>query len=129
MREQCHIETSNELFNQWLNQSRADLRMLLTDTNHGLYPYAGVPWFSTPFGRDGLWTALQTLWLNPSIAAGVLRFLAAHQATGTDPDSDAQPGKVLHEMRDSEMGASTCAWFDRPTTSRSPCCARHARSR
>ena len=99
------VFTSNEQFNDWLNRSAADLRMLTSQTRHGPYPYAGVPWFSTPFGRDGLITALQYLWLWPELARGVLAFLAAHQATGLDPARDAEPGKILHELRLGEMAA------------------------
>jgi glycogen debranching enzyme len=99
------IFTSNEQFNDWINQSLDDLRMLLTVTDSGTYPYAGTPWYSTAFGRDGIITAIQLLWADASIAAGVLRYLATTQAVGEDTVSDAEPGKILHETRNGEMAA------------------------
>ncbi|MGH8496802.1 MAG: amylo-alpha-1,6-glucosidase [Gammaproteobacteria bacterium] len=101
----CQVETSNEQFNDWINRSFADLQMLVTQTDHGAYPYAGVPWFNTQFGRDGIITALECLWIYPDLARGVLRCLAATQASVIDPARDAEPGKIVHEVRDGEMAA------------------------
>jgi glycogen debranching enzyme len=99
------IEVTNAVYNEIVCQSLADIRMLMTSTPDGKYPYAGIPWYSTTFGRDGLITAMQLLWFDPQAARGVLQRLARFQATGNDAASDAQPGKILHEMRSGEMAA------------------------
>ncbi|HUM09816.1 MAG TPA: glycogen debranching N-terminal domain-containing protein [Myxococcaceae bacterium] len=102
---EARVRSSSGLFDGWLDRSLADLRMLVTRKHEGLYPYAGVPWYSTPFGRDGIITALQMLWVQPEVAAGVLRFLAATQATHSSVEDDAEPGKIVHEIREGEMAA------------------------
>ena len=98
------VVSSNDPFNLWVSRSISDLYMMETRTPEGdRYPYAGVPWFSTVFGRDGIITGLEYLWYEPSVARGVLRYLAATQADSIDDARDAQPGKIVHEMRAGEM--------------------------
>lgn len=100
-----HLHASGRLFQSWIDRSRADLALLTTDMATGPYPYAGIPWFSTPFGRDAIVTAFQTLWMDPVLALGVLKFLAARQARQTSSFHDAEPGKIMHETRKGEMAA------------------------
>jgi glycogen debranching enzyme len=99
------IGSTNSRLSDWIEHSLADVQMMTMGNPEVNYPYAGVPWFSTVFGRDGIITALQTLWLNPAIARGVLEHLAATQATDFDETTEAEPGKILHEARNGEMAA------------------------
>jgi glycogen debranching enzyme len=99
----CHLHASNGQVTSWIARAVADLHMMTTELPTGPYPYAGVPWFNTPFGRDGIITALSCLWLRPSVARGVLAYLASTQATEVIPEQDAEPGKILHETRNGEM--------------------------
>ncbi|HEY2729628.1 MAG TPA: glycogen debranching N-terminal domain-containing protein, partial [Polyangia bacterium] len=102
----CRVRSAGADLDEWIARSSADLDMMMTAMATGPYPYAGVPWFSTPFGRDGIITALQLLWVTPDVAKGVLRYLAANQAREIEPARDAQPGKILHEARGGEMPAT-----------------------
>lgn len=97
------IASSNALLDDLVSRSTSDLYTLMTRGPDGLYPYAGIPWFSTMFGRDGIITAMMLLWADPSVARGVLVQLAKAQAVTSDPEADAQPGKILHERRSGEM--------------------------
>ena len=90
----CAIETGNGQFDALVKRATSDLHMMTTELPTGLYPYAGVPWFNTPFGRDGIIAALECLWLNPSLAHGVLSYLASTQAVEMVPEQDAEPGKI-----------------------------------
>jgi glycogen debranching enzyme len=84
-------------------RAAADLAALVTETEYGPVPVAGVPWFATVFGRDSLVAAYQALPVAPSLAAGTLRYLAAHRGTTTDEAREEAPGKVFHEIREGEL--------------------------
>ena len=94
----------------WM-RSLADLAALrLRWEGSGMVPAAGLPWFMTLFGRDTLITSLQELLLGPEAAAGALRALAAAQADADLPERDAEPGKIVHELR---RGKTARIWTDR----------------
>ncbi|UZF95614.1 amylo-alpha-1,6-glucosidase [Bosea sp. NBC_00550] len=97
------VDSTNTLFNDLISRSTSDVYTLVTRNAEGIYPYAGIPWFSTMFGRDGIITAMMLLWADPMVAQGVLLRLARAQAVSSDPEADAQPGKILHERRSGEM--------------------------
>ncbi len=99
------VDSDNRVFDAALARAVADLRLLLNDGPgpNERYLAAGVPWFATLFGRDAIITALQLLAFRPQIAVETLAVLAARQATAVDDWRDAEPGKILHEWRDSEM--------------------------
>jgi glycogen debranching enzyme len=93
-------------------QSVSDLASLRIRGNArpglGMLPAAGCPWFMTVFGRDTIITSLQTLLFGPELARGALEALAELQATEENPDVDAEPGKIVHEVR---TGKAAEKWF------------------
>ncbi len=107
-RSTTEIDTDHELFNLTVARSVADLRLLVNETPgaNERYIAAGVPWFSTLFGRDLLITSLQAVAFRPQLAIETLTVLAARQATEVDAWRDAEPGKILHELRVGEMAAT-----------------------
>ena len=99
------LETNHDGLNRILDRAVRDLVTMLSETPEGLYPYAGIPWFCAPFGRDGSITALQLLPWIPEVSRGVLAFQARHQARDFDDFTDREPGKIFHEVRTGEMAA------------------------
>jgi glycogen debranching enzyme len=100
------IESDNALFNRSVESAICDVSMLLSSESDSLlYPYAGIPWFSAPFGRDGLITAYQLLPWAPKVARGVLEFVFSGQGKQLDRFTEEEPGKIFHELRRGEMAA------------------------
>jgi len=101
------IETSNEEFYRLFRQALEDmaaLRLPIKGTDHVAFlPAAGLPWFVAPFGRDSLIVSLQNILIYPEFARGALEILGSLQAKEDDPYRDAEPGKILHEMRYGEL--------------------------
>jgi glycogen debranching enzyme len=105
-----HIHTDNRTLNQIIDRAKQDIYLLMQSfaPDHANQPEgkilaAGIPWFSTLFGRDSLIAAMQTLILTPDIARQTLAVLAAYQGQETDEWREEEPGKILHELRRGEM--------------------------
>ena len=99
----ARFDCSSPALCRLLARGADDLYMLTQWPPTGAVPVAGIPWFATPFGRDSIITALETLPLVPELAAGTLRFLAQHQGTRCDDWRDEEPGKIMHELRRGEL--------------------------
>jgi glycogen debranching enzyme len=100
----------HQTFGQSVNDLAALRMRTADDAGHGKLPAAGMPWFMTVFGRDTLITCLQTMLFGPELSRSALRELAKLQATEDDPSRDAEPGKIVHEVR---RGKCAAKWFDR----------------
>jgi glycogen debranching enzyme len=107
-----HLVASWDPLNKIYRRSLVDLAALRFEIGiaPGALPAAGLPWFMAVFGRDSLLTSYQALTFVPELAAATLRALAILQARTDDPFRDAEPGKILHEIRWGEM----TAFEDRP---------------
>lgn len=101
------IRTSNEEFYRFFHQAVDDmaaLRLPIGGTDAmSFVPAAGLPWFVALFGRDSLLVSLQNMLIYPEFAYGTLKVLGDWQATERDDYRDAEPGKILHELRYGEL--------------------------
>lgn len=100
------FESDNADFNEMLDRSHQDIRMLTTQYGEDTYIAAGIPWYTCLFGRDSLIAARDCLILNPALAESTLKVLAKHQGQRYDPARDEAPGKILHELRMGELARS-----------------------
>jgi glycogen debranching enzyme len=101
-----HWSSDVEVFDATLSRAIDDLRSLYTGSGDDAVITAGIPWYSTVFGRDSIITSLETLALNPRIAVDTLRYLARHQGTRENPYTEEQPGRIMHELRRGELARS-----------------------
>jgi len=101
----ARFRSDDDFFNAALDQAIVDLRALMVEVGGQEVIAAGIPWFTSPFGRDSIVTSLQTLPVHPEIARSCLRFLAAYQGTRVDDFTEEEPGKIMHELRRGEMAA------------------------
>jgi glycogen debranching enzyme len=101
--ETVRFRSSDQRLERALSRAVTDLGLLVTPTEDGAFPLAGIPWYATPFGRDAIITALQLLPWRPDLAASVLRFLGKRRARKRDDFTDAEPGKIFHEWREGEL--------------------------
>jgi glycogen debranching enzyme len=90
-------------FQNVLTRAVDDLHSLYVQVDKGQVISAGIPWYSTAFGRDSIITSLQTLALNRQIAVDTLRYLARWQGRKVNSFTEEQPGKIMHELRRGEM--------------------------
>ena len=133
--EATRLEVGNRVVRRVLARGMEDLRILMTEFPDLWVPSAGLPRFAVPFGRDSLFTGLETLIWNPRILHDVLRFLAHVQGKEENEFNYEQPGKILHEMHTGELanlraipfGRFTDRWtrryyfsWPRPSTLRGP---------
>ncbi|HVY17224.1 MAG TPA: glycogen debranching N-terminal domain-containing protein [Rhodopila sp.] len=101
------LRSSNEEFYRFFHQAIDDmaaLRLPMEGTDHLVFiPAAGLPWFMAPFGRDSLIVSLQNILVYPEFARGALDVLGRWQCRERDPYRDAEPGKIMHELRYGEL--------------------------
>jgi glycogen debranching enzyme len=104
---ECSRWTSDvEVFDDALSRATVDLRSLYITAGGDRAISAGIPWYSTVFGRDSIITSIETLPLNPAIAVDTLRYLARRQGVRENSYTEEQPGRIMHELRRGELARS-----------------------